>query len=104
MDLQDVGAFVESEIHGMCSWLGETMSVWAKFDCDPATVPLGHLRAHLVEALPAVGDKPEGFIRATAFQLDPIKAARIRADNDRAAAERRKTWPSEIAKAANGSN
>ncbi len=69
MDIEKIAGFVATEIHGMCSWTGETINVWAKFDCDPRVIPLGKLREHLVSAVRREpgGEKPEGFISATAF-------------------------------------
>lgn len=71
MDLNTIGGFVYTEEHGMCSWIGETVALWAKFDTTPARqIPIGLLRQHLIEALPREDEnKPDGFIRAIAFRV-----------------------------------
>ena len=66
-DIDKIGGVVASEIHGMCSWDGETSRYWAKFDVDPSTVAISRLRKHLIGAVPYEGEKPDGHIWITAF-------------------------------------
>ena len=71
MDIEKIGGFVYTEIHGMCTWIGGTVNIWAKFDSDPSKISLRCLRKHLVEVKPMerYGGRPEGYISATAFIL-----------------------------------
>ncbi len=56
----------------MCSWVGETLAVWARFDVDyPQEIPMGRLRPHLVEAIRRErgADRPAaGFWAAICFK------------------------------------
>ena len=51
-----LGAVVAIEradgVMSMCSWIGDTVAVWARFDIEyPQHIPIGFLRQHLVEAI-----------------------------------------------------
>ena len=72
INLDSIGGFVYTEENGMCSWVGETIALWAKFDTDPPKkVAIGLLRKHLIAALPRVDDvRPDvGYIKAKAFKI-----------------------------------
>jgi len=51
MDLKEIGIIVGTEIHGLTSWDGATVTYWGIFDCDPNEVKLFELRKHLIEAV-----------------------------------------------------
>jgi hypothetical protein len=62
----------------MCSWFGETLAVWARFDVEyPQEIPMGLLRSHLVEAIPRErgADRPAaGFWAAICFKAPNVRA------------------------------
>lgn len=67
--LDQLGALAGSEVHGLSSWFGSTVTIWARFDCPAKSVPLSEARKHLVEAKTRMNDslRPDGFIWAIAF-------------------------------------
>jgi hypothetical protein len=70
VNLDSIGGIVSTELHGMCSWMGETVTFWGRFDCNGdqlRRIPLVPLRKHLIDAVDAEGERPEGYIRCTAF-------------------------------------
>ncbi len=67
MHLSKIGGIVSTEIHGMCSWEGETVMVWGEFNEDVKDVPLGLLRKHLIKVTDINEPRPDKAIRITAF-------------------------------------
>lgn len=51
----------------LSSWSGQTVSVFASFDCDPHSLLKGDLRKHMVAAYDSNGVKPAGAIRCICF-------------------------------------
>ncbi len=64
-----IGAFVATELHGMCSWSGETVSLWVKFDCDVRSLCFSQLNDRIVDAVvnEENSERPEGYMWTIAF-------------------------------------
>ena len=67
LELDKIGACVGSNIHGLMSWRGESVTYWGLFNVDPKSVPLYKLREHLIKAIDINSEKPNGAIRVHSF-------------------------------------
>ncbi len=67
LELDKIGACVGSNIHGLMSWSGKSVTYWGFFDVDPKNVPLHKLRQHLIKAIDINSEKPNGAIRVHSF-------------------------------------
>lgn len=60
----------------MCSWLGETVAAWAKFDVEcPQELPISRMREHIVEAMPrGLAERPgPDFWKVICFKARNLK-------------------------------
>jgi hypothetical protein len=62
----------------MCSWAGETVAAWAKFDVEwPQELPISRMREHIVEAIPrGLATRPGPDFWAVICFKAPIRARR----------------------------
>ncbi len=67
IELYSIGTCVGSEIHGLKTWRGESITYWGVFDTDPKDVNLPELRKHLIKAYSIESLKPKGGIRVHSF-------------------------------------
>lgn len=63
LHLDKIGPCVGSNVHGLMSWTGESVTYWGLFDVDPKSVPLNKLRNHLIKAVDINSEKPNGAIK-----------------------------------------
>lgn len=76
MDMNNIGAIVATDAHGSCSWLGEAVAFFGRFDADPTTFHIGQARMHLVDAIEEKrGDKcPDGYMHCIALKCEDWSA------------------------------
>lgn len=70
IDIKTIGACVGSEIHGLLTWCGDSISYWGLFDKEPIDIKLNDLRSHLINAISDKEVRPEGYIMVHSFIIN----------------------------------